>query len=743
VTRYLVALDAPAGLTRTEARRLDRAEARVLLAERAAVVTTRTDALAATLGFRPTHRFTWATAGFAAFLDARQAAELARMPGVRSVVPDRPVELMAQATTATVRRVGAVSEGPPLDIDVNVAIVDTGISTWETGGGWLHDGELDIAGGVNATGGVGACATRTSAPAAYADTYGHGTHVAGIVGAIDNTIGVLGVAPGARLWSVRVFTGANGSTSSVICGLDWIAHHNATAPVQDRIAVVNMSLAGMAWGVADGCDSAWASGMEEAICTVAQSALVVVAAGNSSEDAGGIEPALYPASFTVSAIADYDGLPGGLADPTCTAGGRTSPDDAWAHFSNFGPDVDIAAPGVCVLSTDMDAKAGVITMSGTSMATPVVAGAAARYLAEHPGTTPAQLRSRLVESAGYDWEAATDPDDEPDRLVDVDALLATTPGFTLSPARATVAIRPGASAPVEVAIARRGGYAGTIALGNAPLPAGIGSASWSGGGNVSAGGIGATVTLAVGPSAADGTRTVTLTGDGTGGADATTTVDVAVDGTAPVAGAPWPQAAFAAGTWSASAPLRLGYTVEDTGSGVARVDVQRLMGSGWSAMSGASATRTSALLRLGGAGGTLRIRALDRAGNVGVSSELALGISARETDAAPVTRSAGWRVVRTGTASGDRVLATTGAGRRIRLAAEGRSFALVAPTGSGYGRIRVRLDDGPAATVDLGAQPRGTRRIAWRSGPLAPGPHTVVIVTLGGTIRLDTLLVLS
>ncbi|MFO1540999.1 MAG: S8 family serine peptidase [Chloroflexota bacterium] len=594
VARYIVTLDAPAGVSRAEARRMGPAAERALVAERAASVLARTDALAAGVGFRPMQRYAWATAGFTARLDARQAAVLARTPGVRSVVPDRPVRLTAQVTPDPVRRVGAVVDGPAPSIDVNVAIVDTGISTWEPGDGWVHDGELRIAGGVNATGGGGSCATRTSAPAAYADTNGHGTHVAGIVGAMDNTIGAVGVAPGARLWSVRVFSGTSGSTSSVICGLDWIAHHNATAATEDRIAVVNMSLAGMAWTPERGCANPAVAGMERAVCTVAQTALVVVAAGNSSEDASGIEPALYSVAFTVSAMADYDGLPGGLAQPTCSVAGRTSPDDAWAHFSNFGPAVDITAPGVCVPSTDMSTKGGLVTMSGTSMATPVVAGAAARYLAEHPGTTPAELRTRLVESAGFDWDAATDPDADPDRLVDVAALLATTPGFTLSATPPVAAVRPGAALPIDVAISRRGGYAGTIGLGTEPLPAGITGASWSGGGSVGAAGIAALLTVSAGPSAPDGTRTVTLTGNGTGGAEATTTIDVVVDGTAPAAGDPWPEAAFAAGTWSKSAAVRLAYATEDAGSGVRGVTVQRLTGSGWTAMAGSSATRTSA-----------------------------------------------------------------------------------------------------------------------------------------------------
>ena len=119
------------------------------------------------------------------------------------------------------RSAGIAQDG---GVDVDVAVLDTGIAA--------HP-DLTIAGGVSCLGG------------GAADDNGHGTHIAGTIGALDNAIGVVGVAPGARLWAVKVLDAqGNGSWSSVICGLDWVYAN------RDTIDVVNLSLGG------DGADSA-------------------------------------------------------------------------------------------------------------------------------------------------------------------------------------------------------------------------------------------------------------------------------------------------------------------------------------------------------------------------------------------------------------------------------------------------------------------------------------------------------
>ena len=201
----------------------------------------------------------------------------------------------------------------------------------------------------------------------YNDLNGHGTHAAGTVcAAKDNNSGVVGVAPGAGLWAVRVLNSQGwGTWSSIMCGIDWVTARAGT------IEVANMSLGG------DGAEgSCTDGGLHQAICaSVATGVTYVVAAGNSAADARYFVPASYDEVITVSAIADFDGKPGGTGAPTC----QTGFDDTFASFSNYGQDVDLTAPGVCVLSTYRGNTTA--TMSGTSMASPHVAGA-------RPSTSP-------------------------------------------------------------------------------------------------------------------------------------------------------------------------------------------------------------------------------------------------------------------------------------------------------------------------------------------------------------------
>jgi subtilisin family serine protease len=140
----------------------------------------------------------------------------------------------------------------------------------------------------------------------------------------------------------------------------------------------------------------------------------VVAAGNDSADASESAPAAYDEVITVSALADFNGQPGGGAASTC----RADVDDTFANFSNYGADVDLIAPGVCINSTYRGGGYN-NTLSGTSMASPHVAGGAALYAATHPDATPAQVLAALISAGTTNWNSSDDPDGVQEPLLNV------------------------------------------------------------------------------------------------------------------------------------------------------------------------------------------------------------------------------------------------------------------------------------------------------------------------------------
>jgi len=348
-------------------------------------------------GLSPTYVYSYALHGYAARMTAAAAQRLAADPAVAAVQPDQVVSIDAQTLPTGIDRIdgelsSTVSGNGSGTVDVDVAVIDTGVDLNHP------DLNVNVAGAKN-------CSTGHSAN----DGNGHGTHVSGTIGALDNTIGVVGVAPGARIWPVRVLNkSGSGTTATVVCGIDYVTAHAS------EIEVANMSLGGL--GSDDGnCGNTNNDAMHRAICTsVAAGVTYAVAAGNDANDAAGHTPAAYDEVITVSALADFNGQPGGGAPATC----RADVDDTFADFSNFGADVDLIAPGVCILSTW---KGGTYnTISGTSMATPHVAGGAALYKSTNPGATPAQVKTALQNAGTLNWNTATDPDGNPDRLLNVD-----------------------------------------------------------------------------------------------------------------------------------------------------------------------------------------------------------------------------------------------------------------------------------------------------------------------------------
>jgi subtilisin len=319
--------------------------------------------------------------GIAAVVPAGRLRALQNDPRVAYVEADMEMSIQVQTTPTGIQRTFETSNSnididgtDDFRVDVDVAVLDTGIDRQHP--------DLNVVGGIDCTSRRGCVAGTTGD-----DDHYHGTHVAGTIGALDNGIGVVGVAPGARLWAVKVLNRrGSGTTSGIIAGIDWVVANG-------NIEVINMSLGG------SGVSSAYKTAIDNA---VAHGVVVVVAAGNSDANANNYSPAYVPSAITVSALADFNGLAGGGAASTC----RADVDDTLADFSNWGSAVDIAAPGVCILSTYPIEQGSYGTISGTSMASPHVAGAAALLASRNNPNNAADvanIRNTLVNNGNLNW----------------------------------------------------------------------------------------------------------------------------------------------------------------------------------------------------------------------------------------------------------------------------------------------------------------------------------------------------
>jgi aqualysin 1 len=225
---------------------------------------------------------------------------------------------------------------------VNVYIIDTGIRRTHTQfGGRAFVGFDSVGDGQNTN-----------------DCNGHGTHVSGTVGG-----STYGVAKGVRLFAVRVLNcSGSGSNSGVIAGVDWVTANHVSP------AVANMSLGG---GISTALDTAVNNSINSGVT-------YAVAAGNNNTNASNSSPARVAAAITV---------------------GSSTQTDARSSFSNFGSVVDIFAPGSSIISAYRTSDTATATLSGTSMATPHVAGVAARFLQSNPSASPATVRNEIVAQA--------------------------------------------------------------------------------------------------------------------------------------------------------------------------------------------------------------------------------------------------------------------------------------------------------------------------------------------------------
>jgi subtilisin family serine protease len=290
--------------------------------------------------------------GFSAAMSDADARALARDPEVALVEQDQVVHKSATQTGATWGLDRIDQRARPLSTTFTYANTGAGVTAYilDTGINPTH---------AEFTGRLAAGFTSIADGRGTADCDGHGTHVAGTVGGT-----VYGVAKGVTLVPVRVLDcNGSGSWSGVIAGIDWVAGQQ-----RPGAEVANMSLGG---GASTSVDNAVAN-------AVTRGVTMVVAAGNSNRDACNFSPARTGVAITV---------------------GATTSSDARASYSNFGRCLDIFAPGSSITSAWIGGNTATLSISGTSMASPHVAGVAALYLQSNPGASPSTVRNALVANA--------------------------------------------------------------------------------------------------------------------------------------------------------------------------------------------------------------------------------------------------------------------------------------------------------------------------------------------------------
>ncbi|GBF08251.1 aqualysin 1 [Deinococcus aerius] len=303
-------------------------------------------------GITVQHLYSQALSGFAAKLSAQNLAKLQADSRVKYIEQDGVMRMSATQSGATWGLDRIDQRNLPLDgnytysttaSNVKVYIIDTGINTAHT-----------------AFGGRAVWGTNTTGDGNNSDCQGHGTHVAGTVGS-----STWGVAKGVRLVAVKVLgCDGSGTNSGVIAGVNWAVSNKGSSP-----AVANMSLGG-----------GFSQAVNDAVNSAASRNLVMaVAAGNEKQNACNVSPASAASAITV--------------------GATTKTDSRDTGYSNYGSCLDIFAPGTGITSAWIGSTTATNTISGTSMATPHVAGAAALILAYNPSYTTAQVTSTMLNNA--------------------------------------------------------------------------------------------------------------------------------------------------------------------------------------------------------------------------------------------------------------------------------------------------------------------------------------------------------
>ncbi|RCK75921.1 MAG: Alkaline serine exoprotease A precursor [Ignavibacteriae bacterium] len=307
--------------------------------------------------------------GFAVQVPEQAVKGLLNNPNVAYIEEDQVVNISVTQTNATWGIDRVDQRDLPLSTTytydytgegVDVYVIDTGIRLDHTEfEGRAYTGIDIITSGGTAT-----------------DGNGHGTHVAGTIGGKT-----YGIAKKVRLYAVRVLDNSgSGTISGIISGVDWVTSHHTTNP-----AVANMSLGGSA-----------STSLDDAVRrSIADGITYVVAAGNSYANAANYSPARVTEAITV---------------------GSTTSTDAFSSFSNYGSVVDILAPGSNITSAWYTSTTATNTISGTSMASPHVAGAAALYLQANPTASPATVQSAIINNATLN-KITSVPSGTPNRLL--------------------------------------------------------------------------------------------------------------------------------------------------------------------------------------------------------------------------------------------------------------------------------------------------------------------------------------
>ncbi|MFG1953849.1 proprotein convertase P-domain-containing protein [Micromonospora sp. NPDC048830] len=404
--------------------------------------------------------------GFEARMSAAQARRLAADPSVKYVQQNHTVTLAGTQSPTPSWGLDRIDQRnlplnssytyPNTGSGVKAYIIDTGIRFSHSDfGGRAVSGFDAIDGG------------------AADDCNGHGTHVAGTVGGTS-----YGVAKTVNLVGVRVLDcGGSGTYAQVIAGIDWVTGDHAAG----QPAVANMSLGG-------GFDQATNDAVTRSI---ADGVSYAVAAGNeTASDACGKSPASTPNAITV---------------------GATESNDARASYSNIGTCLDIFAPGSGITSAWYTSDSATNTISGTSMASPHVAGAAALVLTASPSYTPQQVRDKLVNDATNG--VVTSPGTgSPNKLLYVGNIVPPTQDFSISVSPNSGSVNPGSSVTATVGTTTTIGSPQTVSLSASGLPTGA-TATFSPSSVTS--GSSAALTISTTGSTAPGTYAVTITGRGT------------------------------------------------------------------------------------------------------------------------------------------------------------------------------------------------------------------------------------